>query len=70
MTFFGGEVKMSATCCKILQHVKEPTKDNGFLRAIKVSSMTSFGGEVKMSAPCHKILQHVKDPFNISLLHY
>jgi hypothetical protein len=36
-----------------------PAKDNGFLRAIKIHSMTSFRGEGKPSAPCLKILQHV-----------
>jgi hypothetical protein len=30
-------------------------EDNGFLREIKICSMTSFGGEVKPSSPC-KIL--------------
>jgi hypothetical protein len=32
-----------------------PTKDGGFLRAIKISSTPSFVGEVKPSAPCRKI---------------
>jgi hypothetical protein len=27
-------------------------EDDGFLRAIKISSMTSFRGEVKPSVPC------------------
>jgi hypothetical protein len=40
-----------------------PTKDNGFLRVMKVHSTTSFRGDVKLSVPCHKILQHVKVPY-------
>jgi hypothetical protein len=36
-------------------------KDNGFLRTIKIGSMTSFGGEVKLVVPCREILWHVKD---------
>jgi hypothetical protein len=38
-----------------------PAEDDGFLRAIKIRSMTFFGGEVKSLAPCHKILQHAKE---------
>jgi hypothetical protein len=34
--------------------------DKGFLRAIKICSMTSCGGEVK---PSVKIFWHVKDPY-------
>jgi hypothetical protein len=37
-------------------------EDSGFLRVMKIHSMTSCGGEVKPSAPCHNILQHVKEP--------
>jgi hypothetical protein len=42
-----------------------PAKDNGFLSAIKICSMTYFGGEVKPVVPCQKILQHVKDPYSM-----
>jgi hypothetical protein len=31
-----------------------PAEDNGFLRVIKICSMTSFGGEVKSSVPCRR----------------
>jgi hypothetical protein len=31
-----------------------PTKGDGFLRVIKICSMTSFEGEVKLLVPCHK----------------
>jgi hypothetical protein len=31
-------------------------EDDGFLRAVKMHSVTSFVGEVKPSTPCHKIL--------------
>jgi hypothetical protein len=31
-----------------------PTKDDGFLRVIKIRSTTSFGGEVKPSVPCRR----------------
>jgi hypothetical protein len=37
-----------------------PSRDDGFLRAIRIRSTPSLGGEVKLSAPCHKILRHVK----------
>jgi hypothetical protein len=39
-----------------------PAEDDGFLKAIKISSTASLGGEVKPSAPCRKILRHVKEP--------
>jgi len=39
-----------------------PAKDDGFLRAIKIHSMTYFQGEVKPAVLCCKTLQHVKDP--------
>jgi hypothetical protein len=38
-----------------------PAKSNGFLRVIKIHSMTVFRGEVKPSATCHKILWNTKD---------
>jgi hypothetical protein len=41
------------------------TKDDRFLRAIKICSTTSFGGEVKPLVPYHKILHCVKDPFSM-----
>jgi hypothetical protein len=37
-------------------------KDNGFLRLIKIQSMTSFGVKAKPLVPCCKILWHVKEP--------
>jgi hypothetical protein len=39
----------------------EPSEGDGFLRAIKVSSIPSFGWKVKPEIPCRKILRHVKD---------
>jgi hypothetical protein len=39
-----------------------PAEDDGFLRVIKVCSMTSFGGEVKPLVPCFD-LWHVKEPY-------
>jgi hypothetical protein len=36
-------------------------KDDEFLRAIKVHSMTSFVGEVKPLIPCRKILCYVEE---------
>jgi hypothetical protein len=39
-----------------------PAEDDGFLREIKILSMTSFGGQVKTSALCREILRHVKTP--------
>jgi hypothetical protein len=38
-----------------------PAEDDGFLRAIKISSISSFGGEVKLFAPFRMILRHVKE---------
>jgi hypothetical protein len=38
-----------------------PAEDDGFLRAIKISSTTSFGWEVKPEVPCRKILRVVKE---------
>jgi hypothetical protein len=38
----------------------KPGRGDGFLKAIKMRSMTSFGGEVKPSAPRRKILRQVK----------
>jgi hypothetical protein len=40
-----------------------PAEDVGFLRAIKILSMTSSGGEVKPSVPCHKFVQHAVEPY-------
>jgi hypothetical protein len=37
-----------------------PAEDNGFLRGIKIHSMTSMGGETNLIAPCQKTLWHVK----------
>jgi hypothetical protein len=31
-----------------------PAEDDGFLRVIKIRSMTSFGGEVKPSVACRR----------------
>jgi hypothetical protein len=31
-----------------------PAEDDGFLRAIKICSLTSLGGEEKLSVPCHR----------------
>jgi hypothetical protein len=39
----------------------EPSWGDGFLRAIKIRSMTSSGGELKPSAPIRNILRHVKN---------
>jgi hypothetical protein len=41
---------------------------NGFLRMIKIHSMTCFRGEVKPSAICYKVLQHIKDPLRYDIL--
>jgi hypothetical protein len=38
--------------------------DDGFLRAIKIHSITSFGREVKPLVPCRKILWHIKGPYS------
>jgi hypothetical protein len=35
----------------------------GFLRAIKIHSMTCVGGEVKPSVSCHRILWHIEEPY-------
>jgi hypothetical protein len=39
-----------------------PAEDSGFLRAIKIHSMTSFGAEIRSSVPC-KVLRNVKEPY-------
>jgi hypothetical protein len=39
--------------------------DVGFLRAIKIHSMTFFRGEIKLSALCCKILWHIKEPCRV-----
>jgi hypothetical protein len=39
-----------------------PAQNDGFLRVVKIRSMTSFGREVKPAALRRKILRHVKDP--------
>jgi hypothetical protein len=36
-------------------------KENEFLRAIKICSITSFRGEEKLSVACYKILRNVKE---------
>jgi hypothetical protein len=38
MTFFGGEIKELAPCCKILQHVKDPVRYDGDTDRQKFSS--------------------------------
>jgi hypothetical protein len=38
-------------------------EDDGFVRAIKIHSITYFRGEVKLSVPCHNILRHVKESY-------
>jgi hypothetical protein len=38
-------------------------EDDGYLRVIKIRTMTSFGGDVKPLVPCHNILRHVKEPY-------
>jgi hypothetical protein len=58
-------VIMLSTGPKVHRFKPDLAEDNGFLRAIKISSMTSFQGEVKLSAPCCKILWHVKDPCGV-----
>jgi hypothetical protein len=40
-------------------------KGDGFLRAIKICSMTFFGAKVKLSALCLKILHDVKVPCGV-----
>jgi hypothetical protein len=42
-----------------------PTKDDGFLRVIKIRSTPSSGGKVKPSAPCRKTLRHAKEAFGM-----
>jgi hypothetical protein len=42
-----------------------PSRGDGFLRAIKICSTPSFGGDVKPSAQCRKILRHVKNHFEV-----
>jgi hypothetical protein len=43
-------------------HRFRPAKNDGFLRAIQISTMTSFGRDVMPSAPCYNFLPHFKDP--------
>jgi hypothetical protein len=40
----------------------KPDRGDGFLRAIKIRSISSFGWEMKLDAPWRKILRDVKDP--------
>jgi hypothetical protein len=40
-------------------------EDDGFLREIKICSMTSFREEVKPMVPCRKILRHFKDLYSM-----
>jgi hypothetical protein len=40
----------------------KPDRGDGFLRAIKIRSISSFGWEVKPEAPWRKILRDVTDP--------
>jgi hypothetical protein len=56
----GVVVSVLATGPKVCWYV--PGKDYGFLRAIKIHSISSFGWEVKPEVPC-KILQYVKELF-------
>jgi hypothetical protein len=48
----------------------KPGRGHGFLRAIKIRSMSSFGGEVNPSAPCRKNLRHVKEPYEYERQNY
>jgi hypothetical protein len=41
--------------------VSNTVEDDGFLRKIKIRSMTSLGGEAKPSIPCPNILRQVKE---------
>jgi hypothetical protein len=41
-----------------------PAESNGYLRVIKICSMTSFGGAVNPLAPYRKILQHFDVPLS------
>jgi hypothetical protein len=41
-------------------------ENSGFLRVIKIRSITSFGGEVNPLAQCCKILEHVTDPYSMN----
>jgi hypothetical protein len=41
----------------------EPGRVDGFLMAIKVSSVTSFGWYAKPSVPCRRILRQVKETY-------
>jgi hypothetical protein len=45
-------------------------EDNGFLKVIKICSITSFGGKVKPSIPCYKILWHVKEPYRYEKIYF
>jgi hypothetical protein len=47
-----------------------PAEYNGFLRSIKIRSMTSTGGKLKPSAPCRKILRNVKNPYIMKEIFY
>jgi hypothetical protein len=54
----GGVVSVLATEPKVRGF--EPGKDDGYLRAIKISSTPSFGREVKPECPCRKVLRRGK----------
>jgi hypothetical protein len=47
----------------------KPSQNDGFVRAIKICSMTSFGGEVKPLVLYHKILWHVTNPYSMKEIH-
>jgi hypothetical protein len=46
-------------------HGFNPSRDDGFLRAIKIHSTPSFGWEVKREAPC-RILRRLKTSLHVS----
>jgi hypothetical protein len=41
----------------------KPSRDDGFLRVIKVCSTPSFGWEVKLEVPCIKSTEYAKFSF-------
>jgi hypothetical protein len=43
----------------------KPGRGDGFLTAIKISSMPAFGEEMKRKDTCRKISQHVKNHFQV-----
>jgi hypothetical protein len=42
-----------------------PSRSDGFLRAIKIHGTRFFGGEIKQLATCCKILPHVKNHLEV-----